>query len=393
MSNRIGVPEKIRTRLWVLAGGRCQYEGCNDVLWRDELTMAAMNAANIAHIIDVNRQTHRYDPDLSPRLAADLCNLMLLCDKHHRLIDHEEEREHTVDRLTRMKREHEQRIELVTSIQADKKSHVLLYGANIGQHAAPLSWQRAAQAMVPRWYPAESRAIEIGLRNSAFQDDEPQYWAIERQNLHANMTTSLYPRIIAGTVEHLSIFAFAPQPLLMELGRLLSDIPAAEVYQLHREPPDWKWQDSTETFEFIIEEPDIKHSTVALNLSLSAAIDNARITTVMPQEELSIWRMTVPIPNNDFLKSREQLQVFRRQFRLLMDRIKACHGQNATLHVFPAVPVSVAVEIGRVWMPKADLPLCIYDQNRQNGGFTYALTIPYQPRIRGGNTDDDTRTS
>jgi hypothetical protein len=31
------------------------------------------------------------------------------------------------------------------------------------------------------------------------------------------------------------------------------------------------------------------------------------------------------------------------------------------------VPVSVAVEIGRVWMPKADLPLQIYDQSKQDG--------------------------
>ena len=27
------------------------------------------------------------------------------------------------------------------------------------------------------------------------------------------------------------------------------------------------------------------------------------------------------------------------------------------LHVFPAMPVAAAVETGRVWMPKADLPL------------------------------------
>lgn len=36
-------------------------------------------------------------------------------------------------------------------------------------------------------------------------------------------------------VHHLSVFALAPQPLLMELGRLLGDIVPAEVHQLHRE--------------------------------------------------------------------------------------------------------------------------------------------------------------
>lgn len=375
MGNRPNISEKIRTRLWVLAGGRCQYEGCNEPLWRDNLTMAQMNGAYIAHIIDMNPQTHRYDPEFSPKLAADISNIMLLCDKHHRLVDHEEEREHTVSRLTRMKVRHEARIELLTSLQEDKKSHILLYGANIGEHNAPVSWKKAAQAMIPLRYPAESRAIELSLRNSALDDYFSDFWAIERKNLRYNLSNALRPRIVSGDVEHLSIFALAPQPLLIELGRLLSDIPAAEVYQLHREPPDWKWQETPDGFEFFIEEPTETHSMIALNLSLSADIDNSRITAVLPGEDLSIWRMTVAVPNNDFLKSHEQLRIFRQQFRKLLDRIKARHGQDALLHIFPAVPVSVAVEIGRVWMPKADLALCIYDQNRKLGGFSKAFSF------------------
>ena len=34
-----------------------------------------------------------------------------------------------------------------------------------------------------------------------------------------------------------------------------------------------------------------------------------------------------------------------------------------------------AIEVGRVWMPKADLPLVVYDQNRALGGFGRALEI------------------
>lgn len=45
------IPEKTRVRLWVRASGRCQYAGCNKPLWRDDLTMADMNSAYIAHII------------------------------------------------------------------------------------------------------------------------------------------------------------------------------------------------------------------------------------------------------------------------------------------------------------------------------------------------------
>lgn len=43
--------------------------------------------------------------------------------------------------------------------------------------------------------------------------------------------------------------------------------------------------------------------------------------------------------------------------------------------MFPALPVSAAIEVGRTWMPKADLPLVIYDENRARGGFEPRLMI------------------
>jgi hypothetical protein len=56
--------------------------------------------------------------------------------------------------------------------------------------------------------------------------------------------------------------------------------------------------------------------------------------------------------------------------------MKAIHGQTTTLHVFPAVGVSTAIEFGRVRMPKADAPWQLYDQVNARGGFIPALTIP-----------------
>lgn len=374
MSKRPAIPEKTRTRLWVLAGGRCQYEGCNKPLWQDELTMAQMNTAYIAHIIAAEPNGPRGDKELSPKLVTDISNLMLMCDEHHRLIDREDVEGHPVERLHEMKRKHEERIELLTSIQKEKKSHVLLYGANIGDHTAHVSWRKAAIAMVPEFYPAEKQAIELSWNNSSFKDNEPIYWQIEREHLQRQFREKVRERLQSKDIEHFSVFAFAPQPLLVELGRLLSDIPAAEVYQLHREPPDWIWQEHPVGFDYLLQEPETRKNTVALNLSLSATVDDSRITSVLG-DDTSIWTLTIEKPNNDFLKSREQLSMFRKIFRRLLDRIKAAHGQDSMLHIFPAVPVSIAVEIGRVWMPKADLPLRIYDQNHRTGGFSMTFDI------------------
>jgi len=368
------IPEKVKFRLWGKAAGRCQYEGCNKPLWLDELTKAEFNTAYVAHIIADSPNGPRGAAELSELLKDDISNLMLMCDEHHRLIDREDVTGHPVERLREMKRKHEERIEMLTSLKEEKQSHVLLYGANIGQHHAPVSWEKAAQAMQPERYPAEKPAIELSIKNSPFQDDEGRFWELERESLRMQFAQTVKPRLAQGNVSHFSIFALAPQPLLMELGRLLSDIPAADVYQLHREPPNWIWQNNPEDFKFTVDRPAVRAKTVALNLSLSATIENSRITSVLG-DDTSIWTLRVQVPHNDFMKSRDQLSLFRQAFRRLLDTIKAENGQDVLLHVFPAVPVSVAVEVGRVWMPKADLPMRVYDQNRQNGGFKVAFDI------------------
>jgi len=86
--------------------------------------------------------------------------------------------------------------------------------------------------------------------------------------------------------------------------------------------------------------------------------------------------MSSPNPNNDFLKGRGQARLFRERVRQLLDRIKSKHGEQAALHVFPAMPVALAVDFGRVIMPKADLEMKLYDQSRALGGFAPALDLP-----------------
>jgi hypothetical protein len=230
---------------------------------------------------------------------------------------------------------------------------------------------------VPDRYPASTSGIALGMTNSALRDHDSNFWQVEAVNLRRLFTEQVKPRLSDRSIQHLSIFAIAPQPLLMLLGYLVSDIASAEVYQLHKEPPDWRWQEDPVGGLFSVREPVNNGRVPALVLSLSATITDDRIVSVVG-ENAAIWRMASPKPNNDFLKSRLQLQEFRQTIRPLLDKIKTVHGQKTPLHVFPAVPVSVAIEFGRIIMPKADMPLRLYDQNNDRGGFIHALDIGAQ---------------
>ena len=115
--------------------------------------------------------------------------------------------------------------------------------------------------------------------------------------------------------------------------------------------------------------------TPVLVVGTSATVTPDRIEKAF-NEEVSLWSVTIPRPNNDHVKSREDLSRFRSLLRELFDDIKAAHGQWTLLHVFPVTSVSLAVEFGRARMPKADMPWRIYDQNNKRDGFIPTLDIP-----------------
>jgi hypothetical protein len=39
------------------------------------------------------------------------------------------------------------------------------------------------------------------------------------------------------------------------------------------------------------------------------------------------------------------------------------------------MPIATAIELGRSWMPKADMPLIIYDENKSRTGFYKTIEI------------------
>ena len=348
------IPEKVKVRLWGKAAGRCQYSGCNTSLWRDALTQAEFNTSYIAHIIADEPNGPRGDKVLSKKLKNELSNLMLMCDVHHRLIDKEDIEGHSVERLNEMKATHEAKMDLLSSLTENEQSHLIHYSANIGEHFYQHDFKKSAQAMLPLHFPASIHPLDLSLKNSTTKDDETDYWQWESKNLEARFNDKVKSKQEIDLVKHFSVFAVAPQPLLIKLGTLLPDLHAVQVYQLHKEPPNWNWQESPENFKYIIRKPKQNNSVVALNLSLSADISQSRIKKVLGNDT-AIWTLTIDHPNNDYLKSKEQLSLFREKFRELLNLIKAKHGESITLNIFPAAPVSVAIEMGRVWMPKADL--------------------------------------
>jgi hypothetical protein len=345
-------------------------------LWKSSVTQEQINVAEKAHIYSFSSDGARGNAGVAADDLHDLLNLMLVCHACHRKIDRTSDGgRYTVSLLQQMKAAHERRIELASSIAPGKSSHVLLYGANIGDHSSPLNYADAASALFPDRYPAADRAIELSVHNSSSCERDASFWRNEAFELRRKFGRQVRLPTAEGEIRHLSVFALAPQPSLILLGSLIGDIVPCDVYQRHREPTTWEWPQDGETPSFRLRRPDYIEGPAALMFEVSATVGAERIRQVLG-ESVSIWSIGVASAHNDVVKSRRQKAEFRALVRTALDEIKTAHGQGETLHVFPAMPVCLAVEAGRVRMPKADMPWIVYDQVDPRGGFVVALTIP-----------------
>lgn len=221
--------------LWGRSAGRCEFAGCNRPLWKSEVTQEQVNTAQKAHIYAFSRGGPRHNAKISR--INDLSNLILVCHGCHRKIDKEQDGgRYTAALLKQWKKAHEQRVELVTGVKPEKKSWIVLYGANIGDHSSPLNYAEAATALFPERYPGSDRPIELSTVGSSVKDRDSEFWARERTDLVRKFERRIRERITDGEISHLSVFGLAPQPLLILFGALLGDIVPTDVYQRHREP-------------------------------------------------------------------------------------------------------------------------------------------------------------
>ncbi len=216
------IPAKVKLALVGRAGGRCQYPGCNKRLDVDELTAKRMNRSVFAHIVADEPGGPRGDAVRSPLLKASIDNLMLLCLDHHKLVDVDELDEHPEELLQRFKREHEDRVINLLEIQPNLRTKLLLLKANIGARTVVVAPEDARRAVLPL-YPVPSEFL-IDLTQTAVRDDEPSFWSRNAEEIVRQVGDGLRPTTTNPTPTNLSVFALAPIPLLMVLGRALGDI-------------------------------------------------------------------------------------------------------------------------------------------------------------------------
>lgn len=376
---RKNVPLHTKLKLFGKSAGRCEFSGCNKLVWRNDLTLTDGNFGEVAHIIAASQDGPRGTEE-SANLQIEFSNLMLLCQQCHKEIDDNPDR-YPSELLSEWKWKHEDRIEIQTKHPEDiHKSTVLLFSVNIGDRLVPINPEAYRNAMFSK-YPTDEKGISI-TKNNFNGHNDAEYWQAFASEIQRKVKWSFEEGIDEEKIKHLSVFAIGPMPLLMFLGKCIGDTVPADLYQSHRNIDDtnqtWSWpkeEENTET-RYVVKPHDINKSSrnVAIVLSLSGKIKSDRYKRLV-SENFSVYEITIENPLPHFLKSRKQLEEFSREYRKLLNRIQDTHGDSCQISMIPAVPAPIAVECGRVLLPKSDPEIFVYEYDDSQDRFRRVLKI------------------
>lgn len=245
------------------------------------------------------------------------------------------------------------------------KTLIVLYGARIVEDNPLLNYKSASQAIPSNFQPSDGSPFCIQMNGDINCKED---WERENQHLENKIRQDLFPFLRTAGVNHISLFGMAPMPLLVKIGTLLNEKYSVDVYQKHRNPDNWLMLEE-ETGSFIVNRPEDQTKAPVLVLSLSDRIIE-RITRYY-ENGASIWEVTVENPNMDMMRTKKQLEEYKRTIRDLLNEISRI-SDSPSINVHMAIPVSCAIELGRVWMPKPHKTLVLYDyrNNKENETIT-----------------------
>ncbi len=370
---RPAIPATVQLKLWIRSGGRCQL--CNKKVYVDDFTLKEGNWSNIAHIISWSPNGPRGHKTLSKKLEKDFSNLMLMCTEHGKLIDTKPYvQEYPVERLKQLKEEHEQRIDSLTEITNEARTHVLIVQSNIGGNPVEVNTSEVELAITEnRMYPNEKPFIIDLTRDvgNGLQD----YYTGKATEITNRLRGFIDKFNASSERQHISIFPLALMPLLVHLGKELGDKHSIQLFQHQRTPSSWIWPDE-ETSEYIINKPKSISSSkdVYLKIALSDYIGEDKLNTLSKLNS-NVYEITIEKPTTRFLSNKSLIPKFDAVYRQILNEVQLKHGLDCTIHLLLAAPAPIAVQCGLSLLTRKDPSMWVYDFDKEHGGFIRALKV------------------
>lgn len=225
---------------------------------------------------------------------------------------------------------------------------------------SPISLQAVSEAMAP------ARPFGAPFFIRPVFNELPWTEAAEQQKIIVDeiieKSRDLIPRF--------SVFSFAPIPLAIHLGFLLSDRVEVQYFQFDRENKSWSWRaaeeaeidDNIQVAGLPVEETN-EPIEVSIAVSLSAKISKLDIAEAAPDSKLTV-DVFVDNPDVMWLQSPRQLSKLARVFRNTLSKIGSMAPRCSRIHLFYSGPTGGSIVLGQQINPRMNPPVELYQYSQ-----------------------------
>jgi hypothetical protein len=341
----------------------------------------AVPIGDLAHNVGWGPNSPRGDAELDEEQRREADNVLLLCRNCHKPIDDAGVIGlYTVEDLARLKREHEQRIRALTEIDADRKATIVrvvgpVRGVNPELTYDTVLGATAAAGLFPTLLRGSNSAEhDLDLRHGADFGTAAQFSYLA--SVIDAFVRGIDDGIRRGEITRLAVFAIARVPLLVHLGARLDDKAPTLVFQRHRVDGanPWRWPadpPDPPAFGTRVVRSGSDPYRVALTINLSGTVRPEELPASI-DETYSVYALDPAAPaepHPSLISSPGALANFDAAIRGFLARVEADHGKIDRIALFPAVPVSVAVTLGRVLMADVSPAWAVFDRNEDRQFF------------------------
>ncbi len=344
-----------KRRVMLDSHGRCMFTGCGKSLGFDVITGTEGNFSYLAHNVASSELGARGAVMLSEKLSDDPGNVLLLCDKHHRLIDKIAAVDYPARRLSEMRRKF---CDTVNTLLEGLRYHpvpvyAVLWPVHRQTISAPTKVQ-IAQSLAPIRCRMDSQTSDISDNETLLREADPSLSSkalthsikIAADKIQAQSHTHRYT---AG------LFAFGLMSPLIALGALLGNKNNITPMLKYRDSGQWIWPLEAPVGEFYAVtglEELAGEDEVSLSLLLTA--EPEKLIRIRDQlvEERGVKHIVVKaLPKyigNGALGHPEDGYAFTCAMQKLMHQLRDRHGIRR-IHLLPCASNAACVFFGQAF--------------------------------------------
>ena len=334
--------------------GYCMFDGCGEDLTKDELAGEKGNYSYLAHNIASSENGARGLTVMSELLSDDPSNVLLLCDKHHRLVDRIATIDYPSTRLSKMKLD----FNLACSYLLNSLSYQSIPAFSILWPVAGHSVSGPSEVEISQCL----STVQSRLLNqlNTVSDNDPILKATSD-----DVVWSMMPRAIeiaaSGIVMQLSgynykaaLFPFGPMPSLIALGAMLGNKNGIIPMLRYRDGGRWTWPSDKSLGCFYningIEALTASENNIVISLVMTSDPENIQNAAQQISEKTSAKVIEIKSKKlgNGALAHPDDGIAFSADIQRLLHQLKDNYGVK-NIHLLPCASNAICVFFGQAF--------------------------------------------